>query len=554
MEGSDNPLLNHDTLRTVFSMMPRHALYGCLCTCKEWNKVASGNLLWQSWYERDFGDFQPLGAGEMVLTQQPEKPRSSSNSEYSESYYSSSVDSEEEEMKAEEQLREVKAQAIAAITDMGFSVTAAERAWFETKKNVEAAVDYVLTNAGNPILERPLESKILGVDREAFVELEAMGFPIPRKALVLALMMHDNRLDKAVDWIMSEPSEIEVLKEEESNDDPDEPMIDPKELKEEDHAEGHWMARYKESLESTLVTTAYIKGKWVKASGGGSSLTRITITSGFRVPEPFPIPFPPGYSTGLFVEFDVSQVEEAERARLPFLKSYMLTFITASSEREPKTLDDIPIHIKCIVEGNTLHCAYFYNPEAKNPQMSDLKLDNGIDFFMSIGKKKWLHSWKSPHGSLCPSSVSPGQRFMLFLLYKNSKEFRKKYSRFQGRRALKTKKKRVGGFHTNPHIKSRRMPVYIGESAIKWTTLSHVGLNFQQEFPVHWVEATMDDFSTPIFMNSISIKNRQGSGGVIIYEGKPKFKRIFSVPYLEEEDKYHALMKIEKETEDYWDY
>jgi hypothetical protein len=59
-----------------------------------------------------------------------------------------------------------------------------------------------------------------------------------------------------------------------------------------------------------------------------------------------------------------------------------------------------------------------------------------------------------------------------------------------------------------------------------------------------------------MYMESISVKNRQGAGGVIVYESRPKFKHIFSAPYIDhqEEATFKSLIKIEKDMEDYWDW
>lgn len=59
-----------------------------------------------------------------------------------------------------------------------------------------------------------------------------------------------------------------------------------------------------------------------------------------------------------------------------------------------------------------------------------------------------------------------------------------------------------------------------------------------------------------MFLTGISVKNRQGAGGVIVFDSKPKFKNIFSTPYLnpQDEQQFKTLMKIEGYTEDYWDY
>lgn len=56
-------------------------------------------------------------------------------------------------------------------------------------------------------------------------------------------------------------------------------------------------------------------------------------------------------------------------------------------------------------------------------------------------------------------------------------------------------------------------------------------------------------------MNSISVKNRQGAGGVVIFDPKPRFKDIFSSCTLDTktEKECRALIKIEQ-LEDYFNY
>lgn len=52
-------LLPGDSLRTVFSFLPRWCLYSCICTSKAWCSVARSNALWSELYIRDFGAYQP---------------------------------------------------------------------------------------------------------------------------------------------------------------------------------------------------------------------------------------------------------------------------------------------------------------------------------------------------------------------------------------------------------------------------------------------------------------------------------------------------------------
>eukprot|EP01126_Amoeba_proteus_P040188 TRINITY_DN4275_c0_g2_i1.p1 TRINITY_DN4275_c0_g2~~TRINITY_DN4275_c0_g2_i1.p1 ORF type:complete len:569 (-),score=112.54 TRINITY_DN4275_c0_g2_i1:1322-3028(-) len=563
--------INVDSLLLVFSYVPRHCIPSCLATCKFWYHVGIRDELWQIFYERDFALHQPLGAGEAIYPESFSSGQVDSSSEEEEEDEEDEDEDEEEEEEEEAGDRvtlDSKEKVVKAITGMGFSQNAAEWAWKESSnRDVEGALEWILSHMDDPILHQPVPRKKYGVDSEALNSLISMGFSLSLKSMIFALKKHRNNLAEAINWIVTEPVELQLLKDEEkfvsdydnksgtfnvnittsTISSPNNTPINGLE----ETCDMYWMQRYKESWEQSLVTVMYASGPFIKKGGSGSAISEVTLTTGFCVPTPLAVPFADGYGSAFVIEIDVTLVPDRERVTLPFDVCCLIASITSACSTQPKSMGDFPPHLNAVMQGDTLTVVYFYNPPMDR-YFDEMNKDNAIEFFLSIDRKKWNSNWKPPY---LANSIPPGKRFMLFLLYKHTKEFLRLYKTYHSRSCLATGKKRIGGLNTNPYTRTRCLKSNLVQSILNWTTLSHCAFFLHRPPSPLWPnQAPVWEYK--MYLNSFSIKNRQGSGGIIIFESKPKMKNAYNHSSVSHSDveEFDALMQIESDVEDYWDY
>jgi len=117
-------------------------------------------------------------------------------------------------------------------------------------------------------------------------------------------------------------------------------------------------------------------------------LRDVNITTGWAVPS-FPVPFPDGFSTGIFTEIDLSSVPEEARSKFEFSFGSILAFLEGADGPPPQEGVPFPPRIKLETVGTTLKLGYFYNTDSacaeafKRPTKVD-----GIKFFFGNRKRK----------------------------------------------------------------------------------------------------------------------------------------------------------------------
>lgn len=391
-----------------------------------------------------------------------------------------------------------------------------------------------LDNISNPPPLTDKQQKVNQQEDNAVFQLSQMFPNYSKKSIRVALRMNGDVLSREDgqqalgEWIIENDEMMETLNNEYQDDDPEEELIDPSNKPALDLGTD-MMEKYHLSYEKTLTTKVYVNSKYVKKDPWDAPAT-ITITTGLRMPAPVPVlPFPDSFSTGIFVEYDISIVPPEEREAVRFAICYLLRYAQPNA-KEPTSMEDLPEQINAEIRGNILHTVTFFNPVCAVGEEQSV---DGIEYFLKTKKKQWSKSWNPPRDN--PGSrISPGQKFLLFLIYKNTKEYTKKYKNYSNRKNYATKKKKVGGFESTPYEKTRPLTARVAQSLTQWYTLAHLGmplLNKDGDRDWQNVETVLDSISKhKIFVNELKVMNRFGSSGILEFSDRPAFKHLFVTP------------------------